>query len=132
VSFVSAPAIIELLRLRLAEASCGSPTVTLPGFSGFFIGLAGPHGFIIINQVGLSTWFSINIPRCKMAKKKQWGGKRPNSGRPIGQDGPTSVLAVSVPESLANDLDSYAKAKGWSRSKAVTVAIRALIKGKLD
>jgi hypothetical protein len=66
-----------------------------------------------------------------MAKKAQHGGKRPGAGRPHKEDGRTVVVAVSVPEELATNLDNFAKAKGWSRSKAVTVAIRALIKRKL-
>ncbi len=59
-----------------------------------------------------------------MAKKKAWGGKRPNSGRPIGPDGPTAVLAVSVPEMLIGELDRLCEAKGWKRSAVVTEAIR--------
>jgi hypothetical protein len=87
-------------------------------------------GFIILNQIGLSTWFSIIFPRCKMAKKKQWGGPRENSGRPIGPDGPTTVVAVTVPESLMSELDRIREAKGWKRSQAVTEAIRAFVKRK--
>jgi hypothetical protein len=63
-----------------------------------------------------------------MAKKKQWCCKRPNSGRPTGPDGPTAVLAVSVPETLISDLDELCEAKEWKRSKAVTEAIRGLLK----
>jgi hypothetical protein len=63
-----------------------------------------------------------------MAKKKQWGGKRPNSGRPVGPDGPSTVLAVSVPETLVNELDALCEAKEWKRSQAVTEAIRGLLK----
>ena len=63
-----------------------------------------------------------------MAKKKQWGGKRANSGRPIGPDGPKSVLAVSVPDKLIGELDQLCEAKEWKRSKAVTEAIRGLLK----
>jgi metal-responsive CopG/Arc/MetJ family transcriptional regulator len=40
------------------------------------------------------------------------------------------VIAASVPETLATDLDSFAKAKGWSRSRAVTEALRGLLKRK--
>ena len=65
-----------------------------------------------------------------MAKKKQWGGKRPNSGRPTGPDGPTAVLAVSIPEKLIGELDQLCEAKEWKRSKAVTEAIRGLLKRK--
>jgi hypothetical protein len=65
-----------------------------------------------------------------MVKKKQWGGKRPHSGRPTGPDGPTSVLAVSVPDKLIAELDRLCEAKEWKRSKAVTEAIRGLLKRK--
>ena len=65
-----------------------------------------------------------------MAKKKKWGGRRENSGRPIGPDGPTSVLAVSVPDKLVAELDELCEAKEWKRSKAVTEAIRGLLKRK--
>jgi hypothetical protein len=65
-----------------------------------------------------------------MAKKKAWGGKRPNSGRPVGEDGPTDVLTVSVPIKLIEGLDALCEAKEWKRSKAVTEAIRGLLKRK--
>lgn len=64
-----------------------------------------------------------------MAKKAQHGGKREGAGRPP-KDDKTVVIAASVPEALAGDLDSFAKAQGWSRSKAVTEAIRGLLKRK--
>jgi hypothetical protein len=66
-----------------------------------------------------------------MAKKPMHGGKRKGAGRPPKEGEKTVVIGASVPESLATNLDNFAKAKGWSRSKAVTVALRALIKGKL-
>jgi metal-responsive CopG/Arc/MetJ family transcriptional regulator len=53
-----------------------------------------------------------------------------NSGRPIGPDGPTSVLAVSVPEKLIAELDEFCETKEWKRSKAVTEAIRGLLNRK--
>lgn len=65
-----------------------------------------------------------------MAKKKQVGGKRKGAGRPIGPDGPTMLVAVTVPKSLMKDLDRLAKAEGWKRSAAVTEAIRGLLKRK--
>jgi hypothetical protein len=63
-----------------------------------------------------------------MAKKKAWGGKRKGAGRPPKQEGKTVVIAASVPETLATDLDRFAKAKGWTRSKAVTEALTGLLK----
>ena len=66
-----------------------------------------------------------------MAKKKSTvGGKREGAGRPTGPDGPTAVLAVSVPEKLISELDRLCEAKEWKRSKAVTEAIRGLLKRK--
>lgn len=65
-----------------------------------------------------------------MAKKKQVGGKREGAGRPVGPDGPASVLTVSVPDKLIGELDKLCEAKEWKRSKAVTEAIRGLLKRK--
>jgi hypothetical protein len=65
-----------------------------------------------------------------MAKKKQVGGAREGAGRPVGPDGPTSVLAASVPDKLIAELDKLCEAKEWKRSKAVTEAIRGLVKRK--
>ncbi len=56
------------------------------------------------------------------------GGVRPGSGRKVGPDGPTMIVAVSVPESLVAKLDELAEQKGWGRSAAVTEAIRRLVK----
>lgn len=63
-----------------------------------------------------------------MAKKLAHGGKRAGAGRPpANPEGKAITVAVSVPEALAADLDAYAEAQGWSRSRAVTEAIRKLI-----
>ena len=64
-----------------------------------------------------------------MAKKPAHGGKW-SAGRSLQPEGATVVLAASVPESLADALDKLAEAKGWNRSKAVTEAIRGLLKRK--
>jgi metal-responsive CopG/Arc/MetJ family transcriptional regulator len=56
--------------------------------------------------------------------------KRKGAGRPIGPDGPTMLVAVTVPKSLMKDLDRLSKAEGWKRSQAVTEAIRGLLKRK--
>ena len=64
-----------------------------------------------------------------MAKAKQHGGKREGSGRkPVNPEGPTVTVAASVPKSLVEQLDEHAEAQGWSRSEAVTRAIRGLLK----
>ena len=63
-----------------------------------------------------------------MAKKKQRGGKREGAGRPTGPDGPTVLIGATVPQKLVADLDALCEAKEWKRSKAVTEAIRGLLK----
>ncbi len=65
-----------------------------------------------------------------MAKKKRIGGAREGAGRPIGPDGPTAVLTVSVPQKLITELDRLCWTKEWKRSKAVTEAIRGLLARK--
>lgn len=62
--------------------------------------------------------------------KKKVGGKRKGAGRPVGPDGPTELIAVTVPTSLVDQLDELCEAKEWKRSKAVTEAIRGLLKRK--
>jgi hypothetical protein len=63
-----------------------------------------------------------------MAKKKQVGGRREGAGRKVGPDGPTEVVAVTVPQSLMADLDNLCAAKEWKRSRGVTEAIWAFLK----
>ena len=67
-----------------------------------------------------------------MAKKKRVGGRREGAGRPTGPDGPTVLVAVTVPKSLVKDLDRVCKAEGWKRSRGVTEAIRGLLKRKTN
>jgi hypothetical protein len=63
-----------------------------------------------------------------MVKKKQHGGKRPNAGRKqISPDGPAVVVTASVPSGLVDRMDEMAKRNEWSRSEAVTQAIRGLV-----
>ena len=63
-----------------------------------------------------------------MAKKKQHGGKRAGAGRKLANpEGPTVTIAASVPSALVDQLDEHAVQRGWSRSEAVTRAIRALL-----
>ncbi len=66
-----------------------------------------------------------------MAKKAQHGGTRKGAGRPPKEHGKAVTIAVTVPEDLAGELDAFAKAKGWTRSKAVTEALTAMLKRKL-
>lgn len=63
-----------------------------------------------------------------MAKKMQHGGKRPGAGRKPSAEGRSVVVTASVPETLVAGLDELAEAEDWNRSKAVTEAIRALLK----
>lgn len=67
-----------------------------------------------------------------MGKKKAVGrgGARAGAGRPVGDDGPTTTLTVTVPETLVAELDKLADSNGWKRSKAVTEAIRGLLSRK--
>ena len=66
-----------------------------------------------------------------MAKKTAaHGGARPGSGRPSDPDGKTLLITASVPEGLVERLTALAESEGWSRSKAVTEAIRGLLKRK--
>ena len=65
-----------------------------------------------------------------MTKKKSpgRGGAREGAGRKVtNPEGRTMVMAASVPEALMKRLDALAKSKGWSKSQAVTVAIRGLL-----
>jgi hypothetical protein len=65
-----------------------------------------------------------------MAKKAKRGGAREGAGRPVSEEGRAVTIVASVPESLAASLDERAAAEGWSRSRAVQEAIRALLKRK--
>lgn len=66
-----------------------------------------------------------------MAKKKvAHGGARKGAGRPTGADGPTVTVVATVPESLVSGLEELAQAEGWTKSKAVTEAIRGLLARK--
>jgi len=62
-----------------------------------------------------------------MAKKVQRGGKRAGAGRPMSPEGPAVTVAVSVPQTLVEQLNELAEQNGWSRSEAVTNAIRGLV-----
>ncbi|MEX2167946.1 MAG: ribbon-helix-helix domain-containing protein [Pirellulales bacterium] len=63
-----------------------------------------------------------------MAKKKQHGGKREGAGRrPSNPEGRTIAIAATIPETLVARLDELAKNEGWSRSEAITAAIRKLL-----
>jgi hypothetical protein len=65
-----------------------------------------------------------------MDEKKPHGGARKGAGRKPSADGPTIVVAASIPETLVERLDELAAEKGWNRSKAVTEAVRRLVKSK--
>lgn len=62
--------------------------------------------------------------------ENQHGGRRTGAGRKPGPDGPTALVAVTVPETLIAQLDDLAGQRGWNRSKAVTEAIRRFVKAK--
>jgi hypothetical protein len=65
-----------------------------------------------------------------MAKKKKHGGKRPGSGRPVSPEGRTIAVTVTIPEGLVGGLKALSKTEGWSKSKAVSEAIKELLKRK--
>jgi hypothetical protein len=66
-----------------------------------------------------------------MAKKKAaHGGARPGAGRKPNPEGRAVTVVATVPEGLVERLDALAEAEGWNRSKAVTEAIRGLLKRK--
>lgn len=48
----------------------------------------------------------------------------------MGPDGPTVLIGATVPVKLVEELDALCEAKEWKRSKAVTEAIRGLLKRK--
>lgn len=61
-------------------------------------------------------------------KKKPHGGARKGAGRrPSNPEGKTALLAATVPETLIAKLEALAEQKGWSRSEAVTEAVRQLV-----
>ena len=63
-----------------------------------------------------------------MAKKVTHGGKRKGAGRKADNpEGKTKVIGATIPEKLVKELDRYAKAQGWNRSRAITEAIRKLL-----
>ena len=63
-----------------------------------------------------------------MAKKMPVSPRK--RGRPTLADGPSVVVAVSVPQSIADELDAYVKAQSVSKSAAVVEALRAWLKRK--
>jgi hypothetical protein len=68
-----------------------------------------------------------------MAKKKAaHGGARAGAGRKpsVPDEGKAVILTASVPEGLVQRLAQLAEAEGWSRSKAVTEAVRLLLARK--
>jgi hypothetical protein len=67
-----------------------------------------------------------------MAKKKAaHGGARPGSGRPLADpEGKAVIITASVPGGLVERLAKLAEEEGWSRSKAVTEAVRLLLARK--
>lgn len=63
-----------------------------------------------------------------MAKKNQHGGAREGSGRKVANpEGPTVLVAATVPSGLVEALDAYTAKEQCSRSEAVTRAIRGLV-----
>jgi hypothetical protein len=86
--------------------------------------------FDYIESIGQVNRFDIIFSRnLEMAKKKAAtrGGKREGAGRKPGPEGKTTLVAVTVPNPLVEQLDELREKRGWNRSQAVTEAIRALV-----
>lgn len=70
-----------------------------------------------------------NFSRKSKMAKKQHGGKRSGSGRKVANpEGPAVVVTASVPGGLVERMNVVAEKRDWSRSEAVTEAIRGLVK----
>ena len=63
-----------------------------------------------------------------MAKKTAASAAK--MGRPQSPDGPRVIVAVSVPKSVSDALDAYAKDNEVGRSAVVVDALRAWLKRK--
>lgn len=62
-------------------------------------------------------------------RKTSWGGRRTGAGRKVANpEGPAEPVGVSIPVALMAELDAMAKDRDWTRSQAVTEAIRRLVK----
>lgn len=67
-----------------------------------------------------------------MAKRSHHprGGARPGSGPKPGPEGKAEKISVTVPGELLARLDELAGEKEWTRSQAITEAIRRLVKSR--
>jgi hypothetical protein len=70
----------------------------------------------------------MNLSKGGKMVEKQRGGARIGAGRKPGAEGPSIVVSVSIPSELMARVDSVAAAKEWSRSAAMTEAVRLLLK----
>lgn len=62
-------------------------------------------------------------------RETSWGGRRTGAGRKVANpEGPVESVGVSIPAALMAELDAVATERGWTRSQAVTEAIRRLVK----
>lgn len=65
----------------------------------------------------------------KPVKRPTHGGARSGAGRkPANPEGAGEKIAASVPSALVAELDFLAREAGWTRSQAVTEAIRRLVR----
>jgi hypothetical protein len=124
---------IQVSRWNLAKAQISDAPVKPAKVSpGFFIGPCFGRMillclFISGRQYEKTQYFH----GVEMAKKKaSRGGARPGAGRKVSPEGKAVTVVATVPESLVEGLDAVAEAQGWNRSKAVTEAIRGLLKRK--
>ena len=63
-----------------------------------------------------------------MVKKHKHGGRRDGAGRKaVNPEGKTIIVGASVPRELVEQLNQLAAKRGWSRSQAITEAVRRLV-----
>jgi len=104
------------------------------------VGIAVPSGVFLcqdcrpdlIDYNHLST--RVNSIDCNFSRnlemaKAQHGGSRPGAGRKqANPEGPAVVVTASVPSGLMERLNAIAEKRQWTRSQAITEAVRAFLK----
>ena len=62
--------------------------------------------------------------------KGQWGGPRPNSGRPVSKDGKAVKFQVSCPQKDYERMNALAEREGVNRSQLIVDAVRLFDKNR--
>ena len=120
----------ELCRPFLAESirqACHSANTSTG--RGFLLPLTGEIDYIMFIQSAYQEFIHNLFKGNVMAKKKR-GGKRQGAGRPVNPEGRAVTVTVTIPEGLVSGLKALSKLEGWSKSHAVSEAIRGLLKRK--